>query len=283
MEWSASDAALVRQLADRWEPLRTERQADLTIHIEATALSGEDHRRSLEPVTMLPSPDGGSSVRIRFGTLADVEWQVASHRMVCGYDATSFPRSAGGFLEIVFCWLARAWLTRQGRLVLHAAAILTGGAADLFTGPSGVGKTTLTDSVAAERVLHDDVVVLSQRDGSWWVTAGPHPHHGQWIHQAGRHWPVGRIFLLQREGASGVERMPGHQALARLFREGLYGFADAAGLYQQRLALLGAVVERHPCYRLRYRLHHESPWEFIASTSPSRAHPIAAGFSPQEV
>lgn len=57
--------------------------------------------------------------------------------------------------------------SRQGKLVLHAAAVEVGNSAVLFLGPAGRGKSTLTAFFAQEgrRFLSDDGVQLEDAEG----------------------------------------------------------------------------------------------------------------------
>ena len=62
--------------------------------------------------------------------------------------------------------LLPAILDHQGKLVLHAGAAIIDGAAVLFVGESGRGKSTLTGSFLAEghTVLSDDGIIVTDTD-----------------------------------------------------------------------------------------------------------------------
>jgi hypothetical protein len=66
-------------------------------------------------------------------------------------------------------------LASAGHMVLHASAVDVDGAAVLFVGPAGAGKSTLAAALAAcgADVLADDGVLLEMRGGAWAVPSYP--------------------------------------------------------------------------------------------------------------
>lgn len=63
-------------------------------------------------------------------------------------------------------------LSLRQKTVLHASAVVTRDGCCVFTGPSGSGKSTLAASFQADgaELLSDDCVMLTERNGSVWVT-----------------------------------------------------------------------------------------------------------------
>jgi hypothetical protein len=72
--------------------------------------------------------------------------------------------------------LAQPLLARGAHLV-HAGAFVAGGRAVLVIGPSGSGKSTTGAAArhAGHGLLADDVVVLWEEGGTWWVEGLPRP------------------------------------------------------------------------------------------------------------
>jgi hypothetical protein len=95
---------------------------------------------------------GGSSVRAHWSTPLGVE------------DAATY--LPGSVLSFV--------LRVRGLVSLHASAVCVGGAAVVFVGPAGAGKSTLALALArrGHPMLSEDVVALSDREGSIWAEPG---------------------------------------------------------------------------------------------------------------
>ncbi|MWV26966.1 hypothetical protein [Aurantiacibacter rhizosphaerae] len=64
-------------------------------------------------------------------------------------------------------------LAQLGKLVIHASAVEIAGSAALLVGRSGLGKSTLGASFHqdGERLLGDDAIIISLRDGRWYAEA----------------------------------------------------------------------------------------------------------------
>lgn len=123
------------------------------IRITLAADAGDPARRGMrirEPGRLLMH---GPGVRAR----ADVRRRVAVAR-VSPEVVEDRERFRGGVLETLALWL----LTGLDREPLHGAAVVRGGTALLLSGPSGVGKSTLTYAAVRSglRALSEDTVFL---------------------------------------------------------------------------------------------------------------------------
>ena len=265
LEWSIADPAVARDAAARWHQFLTDRPADLTVTVQPdSAVANGRPPWVYWPVDVVGDAQA-TAIQIRFGNVARVDWQTASRVMVMVYKSDLLPAHVSLLLvDVVYRGVLAAWLPSQDGLLLHACGIMTESAVDLFVGPSAVGKSTVAQSVTSERVLHDDAILMLRREDRCWIYPAPW-YHGSPADPIPGHQPVGRVFLLDREGASGIRRVPAYEALSFLLNRGLYGAHRVARLYQQQLVVLGTFVERHPCYWLRYRLGEEDPWRLIAT------------------
>lgn len=269
VEWVVDDAALAADLADRWRGYAANPPSSLTIRVTTVSQPLSDAPAAMRPITMDHSTDG-TLLRLHFGNTVRVAYDAAAQRMDCALDWPLPAADAGALLDGITGRLLALWWPPSEGLLIHAAGIVTAGGADLFVGPSGVGKTTLAHSVSAERVLHDDALILTRRDGVCAVAPAPWKATS-WRAQAGQAQPVGRVFLLDRTGATGVTPLPSAAALASLMRDGCYNAADGPGRCAQVFDAFGALVEQSPCYRLRYRLSVDDPWQLMAATVSRRA------------
>lgn len=121
-------------------------------------------------------------IRVRFGTPAPPAWlldvgvgaPVALALDEEGYVASEFGASGAGLI-------ARAaladHLVGRGGVVLHASAIVESGAATLFLGRSGAGKTTISTQ-AEGALLGDDTVVVWPELDELCVVATPFVSEG---------------------------------------------------------------------------------------------------------
>ncbi len=103
-----------------------------------------------------------------------------------------------------------------GGVLLHGAAVVRDGAARVFAGCSGVGKSTLSGLCEAEgwAILNDDRVMLyPDPAGSGWRVAGT-PWHGSGRFARNETLPLQGVFLLAQAKENRIEMMP--QAETRL-------------------------------------------------------------------
>ena len=264
--WRLEDPALADALAGQWRPhLLPSGPVDLTVLAEPADLVCGSDARSTRPMRVTPLA-GVDGFRIRFGNLLEVCWQPACSDVAWRYERTLCVHDAAGVFEQGACRFLSSWLASRGLALLHACAIVTDEAADLFIGPSGEGKSTVAASVSPARVVHDDTVICERRADGLWVAQAPWCA-ARWATQAGRAWPVGRLLLLRKDGGAECRRVPAVDALHQLWQPAQTGVPGLPVWPQQRLALLSALVERHAAYRLRYRLGVDDPWSLMAGAA----------------
>jgi hypothetical protein len=144
-------------------------------------------------------------------------------------------------------------LLARGRGVeVHACGVIdTDGAAYLFAGQSGAGKSTIARlwSRAGATILSDDRLVLRIRDGNVWVYGTP--WHGEEQFGCPESAPLARIFFLTHAPENRTTPMTEAGAAALLFARAFPPFYDKPGL-DFTLSFLGDVMSRVPAAELAF-------------------------------
>ena len=106
----------------------------------------------------------------------------------------------------------------QGRFFLHASAVVYEGAAYLFSGPSGTGKSTHTalwrELFPQSYILNDDKPVIWPEKGK--ISAWGTPFSGRTDLQVNRGVPVKGICFLKQGRENRIRPVTGEEALALL-------------------------------------------------------------------
>lgn len=145
----------------------------------------------------------------------------------------------------------RALLNFNG-LYLHSSAIEWEGKAYLFSGPSGMGKSTHTrlwQSIYPDaRVFNDDKPALRCLDGTWFAYGTP------WCGKDGINInmkvPLGGICFLRRGETNSIRRLTNLEATARIISQTTRRFKT-----EERLDLLLSHVEKLVTMIPVYELH----------------------------
>jgi hypothetical protein len=144
-------------------------------------------------------------------------------------------------------------LLARGRGVeVHACGVIdTDGAAYLFAGQSGAGKSTIARlwSRAGATILSDDRIVLRIREGRVWMYGTP--WHGEEQFGCPEAAPLSRIFFLAHAPENKTATITEAGAAALLFARAFPPFYDKAGL-DFTLGFLGDVMHRVPASQLAF-------------------------------
>ena len=142
-------------------------------------------------------------------------------------------------------------LLRLGGLMLHSSAVVAGGVAYLFSGPSGVGKSTHTGNwlkiIDGAYILNDDKPALRLIDGRFYACGTP------WSgkHDISRNEivPLGGICFLERDDTNWIESVSGTEAVALLLSQ------TTRNIRPERMNSLLELVDRLIADVPVYRLH----------------------------
>lgn len=109
-------------------------------------------------------------------------------------------------------------LARGGGLLLHASSLVHDGAAYLFVGHSGAGKSTTAMnavSVGAEVLSDDRTIVTMAADGVAWAHGTP--WHGSYRRATNGRAPLAGIFVLVQDVEDRVAAVGSSRAIGELF------------------------------------------------------------------
>lgn len=148
----------------------------------------------------------------------------------------------------------RALLDFDG-MMLHASAVAVDGKAYLFSGQSGIGKSTHTGlwrQTFGEgvKLFNDDKPALRRIDGKWFAYGTPWSgKHGININMK---VPVAGICFLKRGDENIIRRLSATEALPRVLTQTLRKFKDAERL-SLMLGHVDKLVNEVPIYELYNR------------------------------
>ena len=115
-----------------------------------------------------------------------------------------------------------AWeefLLRQGRFIAHACLVDTPAGGILFSGPSGIGKSTqgaLWQTHAGGRILNGDRPVLYRRAGQWLACGSPYAGSSEYY--VNEQTPVRAIVLLRQAASCTIRPMQPGEAFRGLWK-----------------------------------------------------------------
>ncbi|HEV8122188.1 MAG TPA: hypothetical protein VGQ67_14425 [Candidatus Polarisedimenticolia bacterium] len=191
-----------------------------------------------------------------FAATADADYG----RAELALPAATGPEFDRGVENVLRVLTAHNVLTHGG-LLLHGAGVVRGGAAHVFFGPSGAGKTTVTDLSPHDRVLSDDLTLVLP-DGKEYRASG-HPF-GMAHHRAPEtteSFPLAGLYRLVQSPEVRLERLDRARALgevASCLPFVMHDAPSAARALDSAAAFLAGV----PVWRLRFR-RDDAFWQAI--------------------
>ena len=141
-------------------------------------------------------------------------------------------------------------LVKYGGMMLHASAVELNGEAYLFSGPSGMGKSTHTkmweDLFSGARVFNDDKPVLRLLDDTWYAYGTPWSGKGQNINLKA---PLKGICFLRRGEQPSIRRLSPLEALSAITDQTVSRY-HTPHMMELLTNLLSHLLENVPVYEL---------------------------------
>lgn len=143
-------------------------------------------------------------------------------------------------------------LLSHGGLMLHSSAVAADGWAYLFSGPSGVGKSTHTRNWLrllgeSAYILNDDKPALVPKDGMFYAYGTP--WSGKHDISRNEGLPLGGIAFIERGETNSITRIPSFEAASLLLSQ------TTRHIRAERMNILLELIDRLlaevPVYRLR--------------------------------
>ena len=143
-------------------------------------------------------------------------------------------------------------LIRNQALLLHSSVVKLGEHTVLFSGPSGIGKSTqakLWETYLGAEIVNGDRCVIRKKENDFWGSGSP------WCGTSGiyskEQAPIKGIFILKQASENSVRRL-GIEAFKALYPQCIVNTWDKSFM-EQLTELLTGLLEAVPVYELACR------------------------------
>ncbi len=156
-----------------------------------------------------------------------------------------------------------------GGLLIHASGVNDNNRGLLFTGVSGIGKSTMAGlwERAGATVINDDRLWLHKMAGVWYIFNTPMMQYAQEPAMA----PLNGIFLLKQAPKNGLKKISGVSAAMRFMANGIQHFYDKA-MTAQHLERVLDITAQVPIYDCGFKPDGEIVGEIKRSLPPALPH-----------
>ncbi len=145
-------------------------------------------------------------------------------------------------------------MQRKKGLLIHASAVAIDDKAFLFTGVSGIGKSTMARlwGECGAQILNDDRLVLRPLDDKVMVYNNPMPYYAQHPREA----PLKAIFLLKQSPKNYIKQLGGVLAFSRVLGNFIQQFYQQ-NMVANHLELMEEVLKRVKVYEVGFKPDHD--------------------------
>ena len=191
---------------------------------------------------------------IRIKNLKYLERSFATKRLEIGMEQ---PIGLENYLRVFLSH----YLFRRGGFLLHASTIGHKNKAYVFTGPSGVGKSTIARISRDKRILTDDIVAVRRINHRYHAFATPFGIQSRGIGSI--HLPIAGIYLISHAEKTVCERIPPVPALTKVMSNIVLMGTGTQDLPIDKLFdNCYNLVKTTPCYELPFN-KNENIWRFL--------------------
>ncbi len=163
--------------------------------------------------------------------------------------------SKASFDDICYCESSYSFSCKMipfGGFVLHASAIESDNKAYLFSGPSGIGKSTHTGQWLKEfsegtRIINDDKPPLRKIEGVWYAYGSP--WCGKNNVQVNTKVPLAGICFLKQSEENSIRRLSSKQALSRILAQTIHRFSITENM-DLMMQILNKLIAEIPIFEM---------------------------------
>lgn len=148
-------------------------------------------------------------------------------------------------------------LIRHQALLLHSSVVKQGEEIVLFSGPSGIGKSTqakLWETYLGAEVINGDRCIIKKNENTFWGSGSP------WCGTSGiyskKQAPIKGIFILKQASENSIRRL-GAEAFKALYSQCIVNTWDRSFMDRITELLIG-LLDAVPVYELSCRPDQES-------------------------
>jgi hypothetical protein len=173
-------------------------------------------------------------------------------------EGVRFDRGLENYLRV----LTASFILEDGGFLLHGAGVVRDGRAYIFFGPSGAGKTTVTELSPDDQVLSDDLTLVVSTPRGYEAAGIPFglAHHR--VPETTASFPIDSFNMLVQAPQVRRETLPPSQALAEI--AGCLPFVmNESGQASAALASVAGALLEVPANRLEFR-KDASFWRAVA-------------------
>lgn len=176
-------------------------------------------------------------------------------------DGPRYWRGLENFLRVV----TASWILRRGGFLLHGCGVVREGKAYVFFGPSGAGKTTVTDLSPQDTILSDDLTLVVTEGGEYRAAGIPFglAHHK--VPGTCRSYPIASLNRLVQSRAVRREPIRGARAVAEVAAS-LPFVMQETGQAALAVETVWKALLAVPAYRLEFR-KDDAFWDVVAPRS----------------
>lgn len=130
--------------------------------------------------------------------------------------AGSICHSRGAFFHIGW----EDFLLRNGRLIFHACCVASPLGGILFSGRSGIGKSTqgkLWCYCEGARIINEDRPILHKEGGGWFAYGSPYAGSSKW--HVNEQTEIRSIVMLEQAQSCAIRRLDEAEAFRRLYAQ----------------------------------------------------------------
>jgi hypothetical protein len=152
--------------------------------------------------------------------------------------------------------------------LIHGCGIHYEDAGLLFLGPSGSGKSTVAKLSKNHTVLHDEVVLLNEKNGSYYIESTPYLSGIEYLKNSRAKLEVG--FFLKHGKINHIQKQPTSKMVTQFIQQivapsSFYSKSKEAPL-KEMLNFTCDVVEKIPFFELHFSHKDDSFWQVIQKT-----------------